>query len=1043
MSRFSIRHPVVVVVACLLVCVVGLTSMVRMPVDLFPPIKIPVVVVATFYSGMPPEQVENDITGRFERFFTLAAGIDHIESRSLSGVSLIKVFFHPGANPDAAVTTIANLAMANLRRLPPGTLPPVVLKFDASSLPVCLVTLKGEGLDETHLRDLGQFAVRNQMANVAGASVPQPFGGRYRQIMVYVDPLKLEAHGLSVMDVVRRVNEANLILPAGDVKIGPFDYNVYANSQINAMRDIERIPLKTVAQATVFVGDIGSAKDAAQIQNCIVRVDGQRSVYLPVLKQGGEDNTISVVEGIKRVVGDLLDVPHQLVSSVVFDQSLFVRSAIHNLIHEGLIGLLLTGLLIFVFLGSLRATAAVFLCIPISVLAAFIALSLGGGTINVMLLGGLALAFSRLIDNSVVVLENIFRHMEMGEPAEIAAERGGKEVALPVLAATLATAVVFFPVSFLYGVSRFLFTALAMGVVLALFASYFVALTVVPLFCAKALANAGHQEASGSTEVARQGRGSRFNAWFNRRFQAMLARYGAILDRTLLRPVATVAAITGMFLLSLSLYPFIGKAYFPQTDPAQFVINVKAPTGLRLELTEKLIVKMERIVREVVPPEDIKIVVANIGVTPGFSSIYTPNSGPHTAFIQVGLRAHARLSSSEYMARVRQRVRREMPEVSTYFRTGGLVGAILDLGMPAPMDVAVSGMDLKTAHAVATEIARKVRALPDVTDVLVPPDMDYPALNLDLDRVRADQLGLSAKEAVSSVITALTSDAMIAPSYWVDPNTGNDYFLTVQYPEDYVQNLEDLRAMPLRATHLTKATRLENLSRVSRSAAPTEVDHYQLRRVVDVYVAPNGEDLQKAYAGVQKVLQETPLPEGVRVKIRGSVEAMHTSFRSFGFGLLLATLLVYFILAAQFESYLDPLLILLAVPTGLMGVLVILFSTGTTVNVMSLMGVVMMVGIVVSNSILIVEFTRRLRKEGKPLREAVSLACQVRLRPILMTSLATVVGLLPLAAKLGTGSESYAPLARTIIGGLSASVVLTIFIVPAAYYAIYRRRQAT
>jgi multidrug efflux pump subunit AcrB len=1042
MSRFAIRHPYLIIVACLMVCVVGVTSVVRMPVDLFPPINIPVVVVATFFSGMPPEQVENDITGRFERFFTLAAGIDHMESRSLSGVSLIKVFFQPGVNPDAAVTTIANLAMADLRRLPPGTLPPVVLKFDASSLPVCLVTLKGDGLDETQLRDLGQFAVRNQMANVRGASVPQPFGGRYRQIMVYVDPLKLEAYGLSVMDVVRRVNDANLILPAGDVKIGPFDYNVYVNSQINAMRDINRIPLKSVGQSTVLVGDIGEAKDAAQIQYCIVRVDGQPSVYLPVLKQGGEDNTIAVVDGVKQVIGDLLDVPKQLVAKVVFDQSLFVRSAIRNLIHEGLIGLFLTGLLILIFLGSLRATAAVFLCIPLSALAAFVGLSLGGSTINVMLLGGLALAFSRLIDNSVVVLENIFRHLEMGEPPDIAAERGGQEVALPVLAATLATAVVFFPVTFLYGVSRFLFTALALGVVLSLFASYFVALTVVPLFCAKLLKGHGQEPGGGPAEAGeRKGWGHRFNAWFNRKFHGMLDRYGALLDWALIRPVATVVGITGLFLLSLGLYPFIGKAYFPQTDPGQFVINVKAQTGLRLELTDALIGKVEHIVREVVPAEDIKIIVSNVGVTPGFSSIYTPNSGPHTAFVQVGLQPHAHQSSFEYMERVRQRVKRDLPEVTTYFRTGGLVGAILDLGMPAPMDIAVSGMDLSAAHAIATQIAQNVRLLPGVSDVLVPQDMDYPALNLDIDRVRADQLGLSAKETVSSIITALTSDAMIAPSYWVDPKTGNDYFLTVQYPENYVKNLADLSSLPLRAAQLLKTTRLDNLSQVSRSKAPTEVDHYQLRRVVDVYVAPNGEDLQGVFDEVQKVIRQTSLPEGVRVTVRGSVQAMRTSFKSFGLGLILATLLVYLILAAQFESFLDPLLILLAVPTGLIGVLLMLYCTGTTVNVMSLMGIVMMVGIVVSNSILIVEFTRRLRSEGKPLREAVSLACRVRLRPVLMTSLATLIGLLPLAAKLGTGSEAYAPLARAIIGGLAASVVLTVFIVPAAYYAIYRPRR--
>src|SRR5579863_4543203 len=485
MSRFAIRYPYLIVVICLMVCVVGVTSLVRMPVDLFPPIKIPVVVVATFYSGMPPEQMENDITGQFERMFTLAPGIDHMESRSLTGVSLIKIYFQPGSNPDSDVTGVANLAMASLRYLPPGTLPPIVMQFDASSLPVCLVTLKGEGMTEAQLRDQGQFNVRNQMAGVPGASVPPAFGGRYRQIMVYVDPLKLEAHQLSVMDVVRTVNQANLILPAGDVKIGPYDYNVYANSQINAMKDINLVPLKTVGAASVLVGDVGKAQDASQIQVNKVRVNGQSSVYLPVLKQGGDANTIAVVNGVKRVVSHLLDAPKQLVTQVVFDQSVFVKSAIENLVHEGTIGLVLTGIMILVFLGSMRATVAVFLSIPLSALAAFIALALGGSTVNAMILGGLALAFSRLIDNSVVVLENIFRHMEMGESPEVAAERGGREVALPVLAATLTTAIVFFPVTFLYGVSKFLFGALALSVILSLFASYFVAMTVVPLFCAK------------------------------------------------------------------------------------------------------------------------------------------------------------------------------------------------------------------------------------------------------------------------------------------------------------------------------------------------------------------------------------------------------------------------------------------------------------------------------------------------------------------------------------------------------------------------------
>src|SRR5580765_3623077 len=624
MSRFAIRYPYLVIVLCLIVCVVGVTTTVRMPVDLFPPIKIPVVVVATFFSGMPPEQIETDITGRFERFFTLASGVDHIESRSLPGVSLIKIYFQPGFNSDSAVTSIANLAMANLRKLPPGTLPPVVLKFDASSLPVCLITLKGEGLKESTLRDLGQYNVRNQVAGVPGASVPQPFGGRYRQIMVYVDPLKLEANQLSVMDVVRTVNEANLILPAGDVKIGPFDYNLYAKSQVEDVKDINKLPLKTVGNASVLVADVGKAEDASQIQYNVVRVDGQPSVYLPVLKQGGDANTISVVDGIKEAVGHLLDVPKQLVTKVVFDQSVFVRTAIENLIHEGAIGLVLTGLMVLLFLGSMRATVAVFLSIPLSALAAFMAISAGGGSVNTMVLGGLALAFSRLIDNSVVVLENIFRHLEEGEAPEVAAEKGGQEVALAVLAATLTTAIVFFPVIFLYGVSRFLFIALAVAVVLSLLASYLVAMTVVPLFCAKLIAK--HQA---DEEVGQGSIGARFGAiakHFNVCFEKLLGKYDRTLSTAMLKPIATTLGLAGVSILCLAMYPLMGVAFFPRTDPGQFVINYKAPSGTRIELSEQYARDIEDVVREVVSANELGMTVSNLGITSDFSAIYTPNS---------------------------------------------------------------------------------------------------------------------------------------------------------------------------------------------------------------------------------------------------------------------------------------------------------------------------------------------------------------------------------------------------------------------------------
>ncbi len=1041
MSRFSLRYPYLIVVLCLIVCVVGVTSYLRMPVDLFPPIKIPVVVVATFYSGMPPEQIENDITGQFERMFTLASGLDHMESRSLTGVSLIKVYFQPGSNPDSDVTSIANLAMASLRYLPQGTLPPIVMKFDASSLPVCLVTLKGQGLSEAKLRELGQFQVRNQMAGIPGASVPPPFGGRYRQIMVYVDPLKLEAHQLSVMDVVRTINEANLILPAGDVKIGPYDYNIYANNQINSMRDIDLVPLKTVGEASVLVADVGKAQDASQIQYNKVRIDGQPSVYLPVLKQGGDANTIEVVDGVRSKISKLLDVPEQLVRQVVFDQSVFVRTAIETLEHEGAIGLVLTGLMILLFLGSMRATVAVFLSIPLSALAAFIALGLGGGTINAMILGGLALAFSRLIDNSVIVLENIFRHLELGEAPQIASERGGQEVALPVLAATLTTVVVFFPVTFLYGVSKFLFSALALAVVLSLFASYFVAMSVVPLFCARFIKAHQAHEAEGT--AGPRGGFQRFNAWFNRKFHHMLDRYEGTLNMALLRPFATVVGITGLFVLSLGLFPLLRQAYFPRTDPSQFVISVKAPSGTRLELTEQFIARVENIVHSVVPTNELKILVSNIGTTPGFNSILNPNSCPSTAVVLVGLNDNHHLSSFAYMNQVREQLREKLPQVTAYFQTGGLVDAIINQGALAPVDVQVTGNDLKATHAIATEIAQQARALPGVSDVLVPQDVDYPSLQIDIDRERASELGLSAQEILKSLITALTSNGMIAPSYWIDPKSGNNFLLTVQYFENSITNLADLGSMPLRAPNLKQPTRLDSVVRISRVPKPTEVDHYQVLRTIDVYVSPSGEGLDQVYAGMEKIVAQTRprMPANTDIHIRGAVQAMRASFHSFGYGLLLSTLLVYLILVAQFKSFVDPFLILLAVPTGLTGVLLILVATGTTLNVMSLMGVVMMVGIVVSNSILIVEFTNRLRAEGRPLRQAVSLACRVRLRPVLMTSMATLIGLLPMAAKFGTGSEAYAPLARAIIGGLAVSVVLTVFIVPAAYYLVYRRRE--
>jgi multidrug efflux pump subunit AcrB len=644
-----------------------------------------------------------------------------------------------------------------------------------------------------------------------------------------------------------------------------------------------------------------------------------------------------------------------------------------------------------------------------------------------------------LIDNSVVVLENIFRHLEMGEPVEVAAEKGGEEVALPVLAATFTTAIVFFPVVFLYGVSRFLFTALATAVVLSLFASYVVALTVVPLFCARFVKLLEADEEQGHDQ--RRSWFGRLVHSFNQNYEKLLKKYDTSISKTLLRPASTVLAILGGFLVSLALYPLLGVSFFPRTDPGQFALNLKAPTGTRLELTDQYVKRVEEDIRKTVPPSELGMIVSNVGVTPGFSSMYTSNSGQHTATIQVSLKEGHKIGSYEYMKRVRKELSDDLPEVSSYFQSGGLVDAVINLGLPAPIDVQVSGSNLHDAYNTAQQIAAKLRNAPGVSDVSIPQDLDYPALRLNVNREMASRLGLSSREVVDNVITALNSNAMIAPSYWVDPKSGNDYMLTVQYKDSQIQSMNDLKQIPLRSASGTDTTQLGAVSDVKMIESPTEVDHYQLRRVIDVYVSPAGEDLGALGSTVDHVIASTKMPIGVRTAVRGSIEGMRQSFKSFGIGLILSIVLVYLILMAQFASFVDPLIILLAIPPGITGVLLLLLLTHTTLNVMSLMGVIMMTGIVVSNSILIVDVTRVYRREGMKIREAVATACRVRLRPILMTSLATILGMIPMALALEAGSEQYAPLARSIIGGLTVSVVVTVFLVPAAYLWIHGKEE--
>ena len=1066
MPKFALRYPFFIIMLCLVVMLIGVVNIASMPVDLFPKIEMPVVVVATFYNGMPPQQIEADITNTFERFFTLGANIDHSESRSLTGVSLIKIYFKPGTDPNAALSNIANLAMADLRRLPPGTLPPVVLGMDASSQPVCQVTLEGKGLNETQLKDLAQFQVRNQISNVQGASVPQPYGGTYRQIQVYVDPIKLEAHNLSLTDVVDAVNSSNLILPAGDVRIGSKDFNIYANSQFPDAKAMNAMPLKSYGNSSVLVADVGKAEDSGALQYNIVRIDGQRSVYVPIFKQGGNSNTITIVNGMKAAVKRLVDIPESLKTAVVFDQSIFVKLAIKNLVKEASIGLVLTGLMILVFLGSPRATFAVLLSIPLSALACLIITKVLGGSINTMLLGGLALAFSRLIDDSVVVLENIFRFMEMGVPPREAAEKGGMEVSLAVLAATSTTSIVFFPDTFLSGVSKYIFTPLALGVVLSIFASYIFAMTVVPLFCAT-FVRIQHEEGGehGRTPSLFQRMVTQFNVYFQR----MLERYEALAKRVLVRPGFTAAVILGGVALVIAcLFPFLGRAYFPRTDPGQFVIDVRMPSGTRLEDSNRYIAKVEKIIRETVRPKDLGMIVSNIGVYPDLSAIFTTNASMDTAFVQTSLQEDHSLGSYEYMTRVQERLSREMPELTTYFQAGGLVDSVINQGLPAPIDVQVSSNDMDGAFNLAKQLGQKIKAMPNVSDVYIPQDLNYPGLALNIDRERASLIGLSAKNVVDNVITALTSDGMVAPSYWIDPKTGNNYMVTVQYANRVINHMtmEDFENIPLRGTrpmgydptqegreasdvggdlfyggHTAGYTPLRSVAQIKQINTPTEVDHYQIRRVIDIYVATKTEALEKVGKDITHLMATTKTDKNTRLTMRGAAVSMNESFRDFGLGLLISIALVYLILMAQFTSFIDPFIILMAIPPGLAGVVMVLLFTGSTLNIMSLMGVIMMTGIVVSNSILIVEFSGILHEQGLPLLEATVQACKVRLRPILMTSLATLLGMIPMALGLEAGSEQYAPLARAIIGGLGVSVAVTVFLVPAVYLVIHTRRE--
>jgi multidrug efflux pump subunit AcrB len=1072
--RVSIFNPYAVIVMALFIGVIGYVCLDRIPVDLLPAYRTPAVQVLTLYPGMPAEFVDRGMTWRLERWLSQAEGIQRQESRSMIGVSIIRNYFRDDIDSNTALSQTSALAISDLYYLPPGTIPPMTMLFDpTATLPTALVAASSDTLNETQVYDLSYFNVRNMLSGTPGVIAPAVFGGRLRRIYIYLDRDKLQAYNLSLMDVQRAVKESNLLLPTGDAKFGKYDYMVNLENLMPKVEDFNKIPIKIMDGQPVLVRDVGEAKDTYAIQTNAVRISrpsadpkrnwqSQRQVYIPIFRRPGA-NTIQVVEGVKQSLPEFKSRlpgrgPQELNLDVVADQSVYVRENINSLLWEAGLGAVLASLMILVFLGSVRSTVVIALTIPLSALVAVIGLYFTGQTLNAMTLGGLALVMGRLVDDAVVDVENTFRHLEMGSPPKRAALESAMEIALPVLVSTITTVAVFFPVVFLYGMGKYLFVPLALSVAFAMFASYLLSRTVSPAYCAYFL-------------KAESDPNRRFWLFrlFERAFERCRSWYAALLGRALRWRYAVVGGGLAVFGASLLIYPWLGKELFPQIDAGQFVIGIRAPAGTRLEQSEEITQRVEAIVKREVPERDRQMIVTNLGVLYDWPAGYTPNAGPMDATMLVQLTSpHDRtVLAQQYADRLREVLKRELPDVQFSFDTGGLVSSALNFGLPSPINIQIEGRDLKKQYAIAQELKELVSKVPGAVDVRVQETLDYPILNIESDRTKMAYLGVTQDNVAKNVMSVTNSSTNFDPAFWLDSVMGNHYFVGVTYRE------QDISRQSLENTPLTSASRererpekpilFRDVADFREGKAPVEVSHLNLARLFNLYANVSGRDVGAVAADIQQKLSAWGRPvvsatskvpswevpdrqrpgqmlSGFTVRMRGEVTSMQESFASLGFGLLLAAVLIYLIMVAQFRSFLDPFIIMFAVPLGLIGVLVTLYLTGTTVNVQSFMGVIFMVGIAVSNSILLVEFANRLRRErGLGVGEAAVQAASVRLRPILMTSLAAVLGLLPMALKSG---EANTPLARAVIGGLGVSTVLTLFVVPCLYVILKRAKPA-
>jgi len=1051
--QLALRRPYTFVIMSLLIAILGGLAIVRMPTDIFPEIDIPVVSVIWSYSGVSPEEMAEIITVRSERAFTTTVNdIEHMESQSLPGLAVIKVFFHPKARVDAAVAQLAAASQAVLHSLPTGIVPPNIIRYNASSVPILQLGISSDSLPEQQLYDLGYNFIRTQMSNIQGASFPLPYGGKPRQISVDLDPRALYAQGLSASDVVNAINSQSLILPAGSVKIGAQEYTVKLNSAPELAAAFNRLPIRQTNGTTVYVSDVAHVRDGYAVQTNVVRHNGVRAALLTVLKNGGS-STLDIVAQLKAMLPRIRStLPASLNLKLMFDQSIFVRAAIAGVLREAAIAAMLTGLMILLFLGSWRSTIIVCISIPLSILASLAVLNLLGETINVMTLGGLALAVGILVDDATVEIENIHRNFGMGKPIVRAILDGAMQIATPAFVSTLCICIVFVPVVFLTGAARYLFTPLALAVVLAMMASYLLSRTLVPTMVRYLLAGEAARYHGEAGVMEDRGRGvfaaihHGFQGWFER----MREGYRELLAAALAHRLLTAFGFFFICAACLALAPFLGEDFFPQVDAGQIRLHVRAPAGTRIEETERYFAAVEDSIRAEIPPAELTDLIDDIGLPYSGVNLAMSDSatiGPFDGEILVSLRPGEHASSWDYIRRLRARLNREFPALTFFFQPADIVGQILNFGLPAPIDVQVVGplANAPANYTLARQIEARLARIPGAVDVHTHQVVDVPELLFRVDRTRADQMGLTQQDVANSLLISLASSTQISPNYWIDPRNSVDYPISVMTPQYRVDSTAELLRTPVRgaasaARPMGSPQLLTNVGSLERDTTASVVNHYNVQPLYDVYANVQDRDLGAVAGEVDRVLAQftRKLPKGSFFETRGQVATMRSSFVGLGLGMLFAIVLVYFVMVVNFQSWLDPFIILMALPGALSGIVLMLFVTQTTLNVPSLMGAIMSIGVATANSILLVNFANDLRETGSDAITAALEAGFTRLRPVVMTALAMIVGMLPMALGLGEGGEQNAPLGRAVIGGLLLATVATLFFVPVVYSLLRR-----